>query len=81
MAKKPAPKNAKPATKTKPKAKAPSAGKTIVAAPRREETVTVRSISNGFVTRTSKMVGKGDKARYVEEEVFSKTAPKITVPK
>jgi hypothetical protein len=71
--------------------KAPKKGKTPTkakasfapgaSAGNREQSVSIRKIDNGFITRTSGMIGKGDKARYVENETFSKAQPKVTVPK
>lgn len=47
----------------------------------RERSVSIRKIDNGFITRVSGMEGKGPNARYVEQETFSKTEPKVTIPK
>lgn len=83
MAKKPA--KAKP-SKTKPKTKAKAKTKAVDKVPAaavasREQTVSIRKIENGYITRTSGMIGEKGKERYVEHERFSRTAPKVTIPK
>lgn len=77
---------AKPAARKKPapakaKASASKSASSPVSVPSREHSITIRKINNGHIVRESGMVGTGLKARYVESETFSKTAPKVTIPK
>jgi hypothetical protein len=68
--------------KAKPAAKAAGSRKPIdMPVASREHSISIRQIKNGYIIRESGMVGTGPKARYVESEIFSKTAPKVTIPK
>jgi hypothetical protein len=47
--------------------------------PTREKSVQIKKITNGYIVRTSGMVGNGPNAKYVETEVYSKTEPKVVM--
>lgn len=46
----------------------------------KEQQLSIRKIKNGYITRKSGMVGKGPTARYVEDEVFTRTMPRVVMP-
>ncbi|MGB3833787.1 MAG: hypothetical protein WA975_18200 [Mesorhizobium sp.] len=83
MAKKPASKPAaKAKTKPKPTPKASTTTSTSVPAlDKREESMSIRAISNGFIVRESWMEGSGQNQKYRERETFTKTKPTIVLPK
>ncbi|PWJ81502.1 hypothetical protein C7441_11034 [Pseudaminobacter salicylatoxidans] len=79
MAKAPA---KKPVTK-KATASRPKASTKTVAVPtgRREESMSIRKISNGYIVRESWMEGNGPNAKFQERETFTKVKPSIVLPK
>jgi hypothetical protein len=71
-------------TATKPAAKRSTAKRAATAAqprmqPTSEKSVQIKKITNGYIVRTSGMVGTGPNAKYVETEVYSKTEPKVVM--
>ncbi|PSJ60756.1 hypothetical protein [Pseudaminobacter soli (ex Li et al. 2025)] len=78
QAAKAAPKPAKQKTPQRSASKA-KAVEVAPSAPRTEEHMSIRKISNGYVVRESWTEGKGASSKYLERETFTKTKPTIKI--